>query len=304
VEASDSAGRDDCGGMICGSINQLDMESGARNRLSVCASLLALLMLSCLAVMAEVVPVLQVHSDTYQNVTVVSRTPTHLFIEHTRGVATLKVAELDDGALRSLGLVRSNNVVVASNPAVADGNPAQSREATMAVARRTAIANLAEMFGDMIKDARQMMPVEDAARFGILIAATLAFLLLAYLFYSLCVRLICLKAGYRPGILAWLPILRDYALVRAAGMSGLWFLVLMSPAVILPAVKNRFPGWETVVLGNCVVVLIAHCLWCVRLCEARGKGAFTKVLLIFPLTYPLTFLYLAFADRVSRDNSR
>jgi hypothetical protein len=41
--------------------------------------------------------------------------------------------------------------------------------------------------------------------------------------------------------------------------------------------------------------LILHIVWSVKICGSRGKGAFTMLCLIFPLTYPLAFLYLAFS---------
>ena len=174
----------------------------------------------------------------------------------------------------------------------------------MAGARRAAFSSLWDMFKGLFQDAWRAISPRDAAILGWIIAGTLAVLLLFYLFYSFCVRLICLKAGYRPGILAWLPILRDYALIRAAGMSVVSFLVLMSPGIILPLVQDQFVGWEAVALANFVLVVVVHCLWCVRLCDARGKGTFAKILLIFPVTYPFAFLYLAFADRVNKDDFR
>ena len=273
-----------------------------RSRFGLWASLLALT-LFCLAATADVVPELQTKAATYQNVTLVSHTPTHLFIQHSRGVATIKVDDVDDQALASLGLSRSKNGEVT---ALADpgGEASRDREASMAGARRAAFSSLWDMFKGLFQDAWRAISPRDAAILGWIIAGTLAVLLLFYLFYSFCVRLICLKAGYRPGILAWLPILRDYALVRAAGMSVVSFLVLMSPGIIVPLVQDQFVGWEAVALANFVLVVVVHCLWCVRLCDARGKGTFAKILLIFPVTYPFAFLYLAFADRVNKDDFR
>src|SRR6516162_8009402 len=51
-----------------------------------------------------VVPVIQTKTDTYKNVTLVSHTSTHLFIRHSRGVATLKSTDVGLDALRSWGL--------------------------------------------------------------------------------------------------------------------------------------------------------------------------------------------------------
>jgi hypothetical protein len=278
------------------------MVTSLRSRFGLCASFLALLLFSLVAT-ADVVPVLHTKAADYQNVTLVSHTPTHLFIQHSRGVATIKIDELDDQALTSLGLSRSKDGAVTALAKSAGEEP-HDREALIAEQRRAVLSSFVDMFKRLFQDAWRVISPRDATIFGLFIAGILAVLLFFYLFYSYCVRLICLKAGYRPGIIAWLPIVRDYALFRAAGMSIVAFLVLMSPGIILPLVQNQFAGWEMVVFGNFVLVLVVHCLWCIRLCDARGKGAFAKILLIFPLTYPFAFLYLAFADRVNKDDFR
>jgi len=259
------------------------------------ASLLMLAVFAVSTFAGEVVPVLHTPSGTYSNLTVISRTTTHVFIRHARGVANIKVAELDAEALRSISPDNSGNAVVTPATAATVNDPAQSKEGALASKRSAAASGFLEMLVGMLADIKEAVPASMVASFGLVIGVTLAVLLCLYLFYSYCVRLICLKSGYQPGILAWLPIVRDYALFRASGMSVVWFLVLMSPGVIVRVIQGRFQGWEYVVLGACLVAVMVHCYWCVRICQARGKGTPTMLFLIIPFTYPFAFLYLAFS---------
>src|SRR2546426_6622253 len=89
-----------------------------------CASLLALGIFAVHTFAAEVVPVLQTKTETYQNVTVISRTATHVFVQHSRGVANIKIAELDAQTLKALGYRSGDEAVVlasAANSANASG---------------------------------------------------------------------------------------------------------------------------------------------------------------------------------------
>jgi uncharacterized membrane protein YhaH (DUF805 family) len=69
-------------------------------------------------------------------------------------------------------------------------------------------------------------------------------------------------------------VLQAIPMLRAAGMSGWYFLLLCVP----------------------VVSLVVSLFWCVRISQARGKGGWTIFFLIFPLTSFLAFLYLAFSN--------
>src|SRR6185369_8299189 len=105
----------------------------------------------------------------------------------------------------------------------------------------------------------------------IIAAAVLVFL---YFFWSACSMAICRKCGvtgFFSGLLCWLGWFRLIPLLRAAGMSGWWFLVLGIPGV-------------NVIIGV---------VWCIKIVNARGKGGFAATCLVFPPTFPLAFLYLA-----------
>ena len=99
-------------------------------------------------------------------------------------------------------------------------------------------------------------------------------LLLIHLIWSYCYAQICKKAGTQPGVLVWLPILQFISLLRAARMSGWWFLALFVP------------------LLNVVIGIV----WCFKIATARGKSALVGLLLLLPITNLFAFLYLVFSD--------
>jgi apolipoprotein N-acyltransferase len=90
--------------------------------------------------------------------------------------------------------------------------------------------------------------------------------------------LICRKAGHPAGLLVWLPALQIFPLLRAAGMSGWWFLAYFVPVL------------------NVVPVI----LWPLKIAKARGKSVWVGVLLLLPATNLFAFLYLAFSDSAPR----
>ena len=70
--------------------------------LRLCATLLALCVFSIHALALEAIPVLKSKTEDYANVTLLSQTPTHVFIQHSRGTASLKRSNVDESALAQL----------------------------------------------------------------------------------------------------------------------------------------------------------------------------------------------------------
>jgi hypothetical protein len=106
-----------------------------------------------------------------------------------------------------------------------------------------------------------------------MVLVALGIVLVFYLFWCYCCARICEKAGHPGGFLVWLPVLQLFPLLRAAGMSGWWFLAFCLP----------------------LLNLVGHILWSIRICKARGKGVLCTVFLLLPVTSFLAFLYLAFS---------
>jgi hypothetical protein len=86
--------------------------------------------------------------------------------------------------------------------------------------------------------------------------------------------LICQKVGHPPGILVWLPLVQLLPLLRAAGMSGWWFLAYLVPGLNI----------------------VAQIIWSLKIAKARGKSVWVGVLLLLPVANLFSFLYLAFSN--------
>jgi hypothetical protein len=229
----------------------------------VCAKLVAFALLVTSVLADQVVPVLQTKSDTYKDVTLISRTKTHVFLKHSRGVATLKMAELSQETLIELGALTPENIAEASAKSSGSSNLAKAL---------APVAQLAQSLPASWNEKASVQSKLPADPKTVLLAAA-GIVLLFHVFFSYCAMLICRKAGTEPGIMVWLPILQAHSLIRAAGMSGWWFLACLVP-------------------GLNIVALV---LWAVKIAKVRGKGAFTMIMLILPVTHLFTFLYLAFS---------
>lgn len=221
--------------------------------------------------------VLQIGTRSYTNVTVTTKAKSYIFMLYAGGMTSLKVAELPSEIKQKLGY----------------GAPPESKGGPKAAAA-WAKKELARMGGPQIKDMTQNLWKELDQRSGGLTAARLAalgligpkpnwtlwaILLLLYFFYSYCCMLICRKARYEPSVLVWLPLLKLFPMLRAARMSGWWFLAYFVP----------------------VINLIPLILWPLKIARARGKSAWVGVLLFLPGLNFFAFLYLAFSNAAPGD---
>ena len=238
-----------------------------------CAKWLVLALLTSSALAGEIVPVVRTKTETFANVTLVSRTATHLFIQHSRGMATIKIASLDAETLNQFGIGGGGNV-----PASTAAAPSK----TSAVAATTAAASA--RCSKMLQSLQKGLPPGLATFIVRSWLVVLALFLGLYLFHCYCAKLLCEKAGGKPGALIWLPVLQSFPLLRAAGMSAWWFLAFLVP----------------------VLNLVAPLVWCLNISKVRGKGVLTAILLFLPVTGLFTFLYLAFSSggRSASDGAR
>lgn len=228
-----------------------------------CASLLALGLFVTPAPAAEVLPVLQTRTEAYQNVTVISRTATHVFVKHSRGVANIKLTALDAPTLTALGFRNTDEAVVLANA---------SDSAAAAANSPSRFAGLTDSLNNLKGGFASGTPMPQISQ--TVLWAILGGFVLAYFFFCYCASLIVKKTGNEPGLLIWLPVLQMFPMLRAASMSGWWFLALFVP----------------------VLSLVMQIIWCFKISQARGKGIMTAIMLILPFTNLFAFLYLAFAD--------
>jgi hypothetical protein len=204
---------------------------------------------------------LTVGSTSYSNVTVLNKTRTDVFITHEWGLANIKVQDLDYDAQVKLGY------------------QLPKEEAGGSIFGAPKILSGLDSPEDFQKFEQQLPPqllamVEAVAEMKewtpYAIVGGIAFVYLTFCF--LC-RQICLKTGQEPSPLIWLPILKQFPMLRAAEMPAWWFLL------------NFIGLWG-----------IRSLVWCFKIAAARGKHWFVGLLLVLPVTNFFTFLYLAFSQ--------
>ena len=233
--------------------------------------LLALLFISSATSQAvdQTFDLFQTKTAVYSNVTVTTKSAEYIVIQHSSGLASLKVADLSHEQQQELGY----------------GAAKGSRNGSMTVSAK-AKAMVAAIPTKQIEQAwsKHAPAGSPSLKLGKLdstiIFAVLGVFALLYLFFCYCASLICQKAGKPGGLLVWLPILQYIPLLRAAKMSPLWLLAMFVP----------------------LLNFIVHIMWSFRIAGVRGQGLFTAIFLILP-TYPLAFMYLAFAGGSSPDEN-
>jgi succinate dehydrogenase hydrophobic anchor subunit len=212
---------------------------------------------------------LQIGTRSYTNVTVTTKTPTYIFILHSRGMESIKVKDLPTEALVALGYLASSNSTTSSNTLAA-----QWTKQTLAKIETPQVKELEKRIPkDWTK--QLLAPLRSQNLMHSWMAQTvLGLAVVLYVFFCYCCRLICLKAGREASPLVWVPVLQNILLLQAAGMSGWWVLTFFVP----------FLG------------ILTHIIWSVKMVNIRGKSPLLTLCLILPGINFLAFLYLAFSD--------
>jgi hypothetical protein len=223
-------------------------------------------MASALFAADETFPVLEVGSQTYSNVLVTGKNKETVFIQHEKGIATLKVKDLPAQVAKQLGY--------AVEPPPQKLDLAEQIQQIQQIQVDPRVRELQEETTEQVYALLETLSPRETY-------LLLAGAVLIYLFFCQCCRLICLKTGHKPGVLVWLPVLKMFPLLKAAGMSGWCFLLLLIPVV------------------NIITVIV----WCVKICNARQKSAVLALFLLLPITNILTFLYLAFSSGIEVDDT-
>ena len=238
------------------------------NNVRFCLGMLTFGLFALQTVVAEPLALLKTKTDTYANVTVISRTTTHVFIQHAQGVASLKIASLDLPTLHALGVPIPEEMLAATNPKAPKKTESLFDKAGAGLSKAGASLNLSPGLQEQVAADAQILRTNKPV-----LLAVLAGFAAVYLFFSYCALLICRKSGLNPSWLIWLPFVQIQPLVRAAGMSSWWCLAWFVPALNL----------------------VALVLWCMKIVKVRGRGIVAALLLLIPVTGVFTFIYLAFA---------
>ena len=235
--------------------------------------IVCILLLHCTLAWAAVevkFDLLQIGTASYTNATVTSRGENYVMLIHDGGMASIKVADLPPNLRWRLGYGSKGGEP--ADPRPADSVPPKKIEpaAVARAATQDAQKYALEAQANLTRLQQQAMQQVGPAN----VRLALGLLICCYLFYSYCLMLICRKAGGKPGLLVWIPVIQYIPAFLAAGMSWVWCIL------------NLVPG----------INLIAYILWCFKIARARGKSSAVGFLLLFPLTSLFAFLYLAFSD--------
>ena len=203
---------------------------------------------------------LKTRTATYTNVTVARKDGTNIYIRHAGGVANVKLEELAPDVQRSLGY------------AIAPAHGDEPGGGTLAPRMRRAVGEPTPFFEVEFTKGVYLMFGNREIYLNYWMLACIAG---GYVLFCCCSCLLCKKTGNEPGILIWIPLLQMFPLLRAAGMSGWWFLALFVP----------------------VLNLVAWLGWCVNIVIMRRKSLWWALLLILPVTNVSAFLYLALAKK-------
>jgi hypothetical protein len=260
---------------------------------------------------------IKTRTDVYQNVTVTGHNDTDVFIVHSRGMANVKIKDLDAETLWRVGLgpEPESSEALAATPENGSGKmPAALAKMLESASAPMMEADLQQQVLGAISAEQAGLPLEFKPGpeqlnqmlpflIGLLVAG-----FLIYLFFCFCLRLIVRKTGTEAGLLIWLPILQLIPMLRAAGMSMVWFFLWISPLLVALALPLLVMGSgvseaqsamgiaSIVGMVTSVLQLLAAIVWCVKIVQARNKHILWAILLILPLTNLIAFLYLAFSS--------
>jgi hypothetical protein len=231
------------------------------------------------------VPLLKTRTGNYTNVTVMGNSKTDIFVSYARGLANIKINDLDPETLapEMLGLLGMSTPPARASASTQTTVSAKHREEqspSVATGKSLSLPGFVSSLKGKVPSGLATLERLSSVRLSneiVLIA--LGMVVGAYLFICYCLKLICQKAGQAPGLMLWCPILQMFPLLRAAGMSGWWLLGFLIP----------------------LVNIVAGILWSFKIVEARGKSSLVAVFLILPFTSLFALLYLAFSNGVERE---
>lgn len=235
--------------------------------------------------------VIKTRTDLYQKVTVTGHNETDIFINHSRGMANVKIKDLDEETLWRVGLgpePGSPEAIAAAEAAANKGKMPAALAKMFDSASAAASAATSPAVPAMESDTQQQIlgmtgggqhpfPIQQLDPKLLIIVG--AIFLAIHLFFSFCLKLIVQKTGHEPGLMVWLPFFQIFPMLRAAGMSGWWVLGMFVP----------------------ILNIVVQILWCVKIVQARGKSVWVTIFLIVPFTNLFAFLYLAFSNGAHAD---
>ncbi len=261
----------------------------ATRRLTWLALGAALVQCSQAAVREETFDVLQTKTRAYTNVTVTTKTKSYIFIMHANGMGNIPLADLPAQILQKLGYAAApeskTNSLSVSISRIASG------------IHLPPVKTFAQNWRKQLP-AMAQIDLSSSDQYTVL-----AIIFGVYLAICYCLGSICRKAHSEPGFLVWLPVLQIFPMLRAARMTGAWFLAFSAPligAIALTFLWNaHVPAVELwtacIYAAVSLLAFVAWICWFVNIVKARGKSLWVALFLVLPVTNLFAFLYLAFS---------
>jgi hypothetical protein len=247
-------------------MNNIKFRSGVAGLCAAAAfAVLLCVSLPTIAHAEQVFPVLQIGTQTYSNVTVTTKTTNYVFLVHSSGMLNVRVADLSPEVKEQLGY-EIPKPKISKEKAVEMVKQAIEKVQTPMV--KSVTAQSEELWRTRV--ANSIPPIEQIP--PKVLVGVIVGVLLVHFFYCYCCQLICLKALYEPGPLIWLPLFNFIPLLRAARMSGWWFVLCCLP----------------------VVNFLPYLVWSFKIVKARGLNFLVTILLLLPVFQILGFFLLAF----------
>lgn len=204
---------------------------------------------------------LTIDGNTFSNVTIITRTGTHISFEHAGGFASVKLAALPASAQTKVGY---------RPPAPPKTMTERLKELTAWVHDPRLHALGQEIWQESRAEAERVLAENDR----LIINSILGGAICIYLLFCLAAVKICRKTTVRPGLWVWLPGFQWVSLLKAAGMPSWYFFLLLIPPI------------------NLLVMII----WCFKICRMRQKSSTLGFLLLVPVINIFVYFYLALSE--------
>ena len=208
---------------------------------------------------------LTVGTTTLSNVTIVTRTATHISFQHAQGFATVKMIDLSPESQTKLGYTPPP-----PPKSVLDHAKGWTRDWTHMAQTWLADPRLVSIQKEVRPEIERIITEDKVMLYSIF-----GGVVCIYVLFCLATIKICKKTTAPPGLWAWLPGCQFVSLFKAAGMSPWNYLWLYIPPI------------------NLIVMTV----WCFKICRARQKHPMLGFLMLLVPINIFAFFYLAFSSR-------
>ena len=205
---------------------------------------------------------LTIAGNTLSNVTVISRTRTHLSFKHSGGFASVRLTELPAKEQTKVGY---------TPPPPPKTFLQQAKEYSAQHLEWLEDPRTKALVAEVRAEVDRIIDQNDTT----IIHSAIAGIACIYILFCLAAIKICRKTTVRPGLAVWLPGFQWISLLKAAGMSPAYFFLLFIPPI------------------NLIVMAV----WCFKICRTRQKSSALGFLLLIPVVNVFAYFYLAFSSQ-------